>query len=221
MLASEAMRLGCLGCLGFLIVALVLGSLVAGGLWTWVAITRAPHLIPVSPMRADPGAVGRRLAEVGLREGNRSARGGPLAFSEAEAAAYLAQHLAEAGIRLAPISVSFRNGRMITQGQLPLKVLLRGPPFERVSGVIPRRILDAPVWITLTTTLRLDPAPGAGRARYGETMLVETEIGRLSVPGWLLTLMLGPRGASLLRWQVPAVVERVDIDDGRLTIRTR
>jgi hypothetical protein len=52
-------------------------------------------------------------------------------------------------------------------------------------------------------------------------MLVETEIGRLSVPGWLLTLMLGPRGASLLRWQVPAVVERVDIDDGRLTIRTR
>lgn len=215
------MRVGCLGCLGVLVVGLVVGALLAGGLWAWVAITRGPDLIPASPMRADPAAVGRRLAEVGLREDNRSTRGGPIGFSEAEAAAYLAQYLGEAGFRLSPISVSFRTARMTTQGRLPLRVLLQGPPLERVSGVLPRPILDAPVWITLTATLKLDPAPRPGRVRYGEAVLIETEIGRLSVPGWLLTLILGPRAASLLRWQVPAVVERVDIDEGKLTIRTR
>ena len=215
------MKLGCLGCLGVLILGVVLASLLAGILWAWVAIMREPDLIPSSPMRADPGAVGRRLAEVGLRESGRSARGEPLTFSEAEAAAFLAQYLGEAGIRLSPVNVSFRSARMTTQGQLPLRALLQGPPLKWASGVVPRRGLDAPVWITFTATLRIDPAQGPRRARYAETMLVETEIGRLSVPGWLLTLMLGPRGASLLRWQVPAIVERVDMGDGKLTIRTR
>jgi hypothetical protein len=33
--------------------------------------------------------------------------------------------------------------------------------------------------------------------------------------------MLGSRGASLLRWQVPGVVDRLEIGEGRITIRTR
>jgi hypothetical protein len=41
------------------------------------------------------------------------------------------------------------------------------------------------------------------------------------VPAWLLSLMLGPRGASLLRWQVPGVVDRLEIGEGHLTVRTR
>lgn len=172
-------------------------------------------------MRADPGAVGRRLAEIGLRESGRAARGEPLAFSEAEAAAFLAQYLGEAGVRPSPIRVSFRSARITTQGRLPLRTLLQGPPLEWVSGAIPRRGLDVPVWITLTATLRIDPTSAPWRARYAETRLAETEIGRLSVPGWLLTLMLGTRGASLFRWQVPGIVERVDIADGKLTIRAR
>jgi hypothetical protein len=33
--------------------------------------------------------------------------------------------------------------------------------------------------------------------------------------------MLGSHGASLLRWQVPGVVDQVEIGEGRMTIRTR
>src|SRR5260370_868002 len=40
-------------------------------------------------------------------------------------------------------------------------------------------------------------------------------------PNWLLGLMLGSRGASLLRWQAPGVVDRLEIGEGRITIRTR
>src|SRR6266508_4160827 len=38
---------------------------------------------------------------------------------------------------------------------------------------------------------------------------------------WLLTFMMGPSSMYLLRWQVPSNVERVEIEDGQLVIRTR
>jgi hypothetical protein len=34
-------------------------------------------------------------------------------------------------------------------------------------------------------------------------------------------MLAGSRGASLLRWQVPAIVERLEVGDGKLTIRAR
>jgi hypothetical protein len=46
-------------------------------------------------------------------------------------------------------------------------------------------------------------------------------LGRIPAPSWLLALMLGPRGASLLRWQVPGVVDQMEVGEGRITIRTR
>lgn len=52
-------------------------------------------------------------------------------------------------------------------------------------------------------------------------MLLDSGVGRLSIPGWLPTMLAGSRGASLLRWQVPAIVERLEVGDGKLTIRAR
>lgn len=91
-----------------------------------------------------------------------------------------------------------------------------------LAGVICPGGASLPVWITLTATLAIEPGASMRRARYGEATLADTQVGRLSVPGWLLTLMLGshepPRCSA---GQVPAVVERVDIGDGKLTIKTR
>jgi hypothetical protein len=52
-------------------------------------------------------------------------------------------------------------------------------------------------------------------------MLLDSRVGRLSISGWLPTMLAGSRGASLLRWQVPAIVERLEVGDGKLTIRAR
>jgi hypothetical protein len=87
--------------------------------------------------------------------------------------------------------------------------------------MLPRRSLEAPVWITLGGTIELQGTSGPGRTRYAEATLIESQVGRLSIPGWLLTWMLGSRGASLLRWPAPSVVERLEVADGRLIIRTR
>jgi hypothetical protein len=114
-----------------------------------------------------------------------------------------------------------RAGRVTAQGRLPLGALMQGPPLAWLNTVMPRRGLETPVWITLTATVQLEPRTGSRRSRYAEATLMDTQVGRLSLPGWLLTLMLGPRGSGLLRWQVPVVVERVDIGDGKVTISTR
>ena len=94
-------------------------------------------------------------------------------------------------------------------------------PVAWLSSLIPRRSLDAPVWITLAGTIGLEAASARRRTRYAEAMLTGSQVGRLSIPGWLLTVMAGSRGASLLRWQVPAIVERLEVGDSKLTIRTR
>jgi hypothetical protein len=80
---------------------------------------------------------------------------------------------------------------------------------------------QSPVWITLAGDVQLQPAQAPGRPRYAEVSIERARIGRLPVPGWLLTVMAGPRGATLLRWAVPATVDRLELGERRLTIRTR
>jgi hypothetical protein len=215
------MKLGCLGCLATLMLGVLLFCLGAGALWVWNSAQATPTIVPASSARADAGTVSRRIAEIGLREAGRSTRREPLVFSEAEAAAFLSGYLGDAGLRLTPLNVGMRAGRVTAQGRLPLWALMQGPPLAWLHTVMPRRSLETPVWITLTATVQLEPRAGGRRSRYAEATLVDTQVGRLSLPGWLLTLMLGPRGSGLLRGQVPAVVERIDIGDGKVTISTR
>ncbi|MGH7373215.1 MAG: hypothetical protein ACREJY_03220 [Candidatus Rokuibacteriota bacterium] len=215
------MKLGCLGCLTVLVVALLVLVLGVGALWVWDSVQASPHLLSARPSKADPAAVERRLAELGSRAGGRSSRGEPLVFSEPEVAAFLARHLDDAGLRLSPVHTRLRTTEITVQGQIPLGALLQGAPFTWLPSVIARRTLDAPVWITLAGTIGLEAASSPRRPRYAEARLIDSQVGRLSIPGWLLTMMAGSRGASLLRWQVPAIVERLEVGDGKLTIRTR
>jgi hypothetical protein len=215
------MRLGCLGCLSVALVAML--ALAAGGasLWLWLGIQGAPALVPASPGRADPGAVFRRTGEISLREHGHSRRSDPLVFSEAEVTAWLARHLADAGLPLTGVTVRLRTGQATVQGRVPLGAVIRGAPWTHLFAFLPKRSLEAPVWLTFWGTIGFEAAPGPRRTRYAEAMLVGCKVGRLPVPGWLLMSLIGTRGASLLRWPAPAIVERVEIADGRLTIKTR
>lgn len=217
------MRLGCLGCLGTTLCLLGLLCLAGGVLWVWTGVQGVPPLLPASSSstRADLGAVERKLAEIGLRGRGRSTRSEPLVFSEPEVASFMADHLADAGLRMSPLGVRLRPGQVSLQGRLPLSALLQGPPIAWLAWALPRSTLGSPVWITLVGHVELDSTPGPRRPRYAEATLLGTQIGRVSVPGWLLSVMLGPRGASLLRWQVSGIVEHLEVGEGRLTIRTR
>ncbi len=215
------MRFGCLGCLGTAIGLIVLLCLAWGVVWTWNGLYGVPALLPSTSNRADPALVERKLAEIGLRGSGRSARSEPLVLSEAELTTLVSGHVVDAGLRLAPVSVSLRSDRVSVQGRLPSEALIRDSPIAWVGSALPRRTLAWPVWVTLSGRVELAAPSGPRGARYAEATVVSARLGRIPVPTWLLGLMLGSRGASLLRWQVPGVVDRLEVGEGRITIRTR
>lgn len=215
------MRLGCLGCLGAIVGLLLLGGLAGGALWVWAGIQAIPPLLSGVAARPDPGTVERKLAEIGRRDSGRSTRSEPLVLGEPEVAALVSTHLSDAGLGLSPVTVRLRPGQASLQGRLPLAALIGDSPVAWTTSALPRSTLRSPVWITLVGHLELERPAGPRRPRYAEVALLGARIGRIPVPAWLLSLMLGPRGASLLRWQVPGVVDRLEIGEGRLTVRTR
>ena len=215
------MRLGCLGCLGAIISLLLVGGLVAGALWVWTGLQGTPPVLSGSVAKADPATVERKLAEIGLRASGRSTRSEPLVLSEPEVAALVSTHLADAGLGLSPVTVRLRPGQASLQGRLPVAAFVEASRVAWAVPALPRSTLRSPVWITLVGHLELERPAGPRRPRYAQAALLATRIGRIPVPNWLLSLMLGPRGASLLRWQVPGVIDHLEVGEGRLTLRTR
>ena len=91
-----------------------------------------------------------RVAEIGLREHGHSRLHDPLVVTEAAAAASLARHLDDTGLRFTTI------------------------------------------WITLAGPIELEGPAAQRRTRYAEATLVQSRVGSLSLPGWLLTSIMGP-----------------------------
>ena len=58
------------------------------------------------------------------------------------------------------------------------------------------------IWITLAGTIELEGPAALRRTRYAEATLVQSRVGSLSIPGWLLTSIMGPcfDGPRRLSW---------------------
>jgi len=215
------MKLGCFGCLALIIVLLVLVAFLVGGVLLSVNIFSTPDIRPVPFSRGDGYSAQQKLYEVTLRQAGRSSRKDPIVLSEQEANAFLARHLAEgAGVPVSPLIVRFSGGQVFVQGQTPLKNLFQGPPFPQLLAYLPDTRLSQPVWVTVRGRIDLETsAPGA--TRHCSLTLTELALGRQPLSSFLLYVMMGPSGAGLFRWPVPAVVTSIQIQEGELVIRTR
>jgi len=216
------MRLGCIGCLLVIILILVVLLAAAGVLFLSANIYGVPDVVETPFSRSDGYAAQQKIFEVLQRESGRSSRKDPIVLSNREVNAFLSNHLSKsAGLPLSPLSVHFSRGEALVQGRTPLRKLLQGPPFAQLLPYIPDQRLDRPVWVTLRGRLSVDSSIGSGAARYGKVSLTGFSLGKQPVSGWLLTIMMGPSSTHLLRWQVPPIVESIDIEEGQLVIRTR
>lgn len=216
------MRLGCIGCLLVIILILVVLLAAAGILFLSANIYGVPEVVVTDFTRSDGYAAQQKLFEVLQRESGRSSRKDPIVLSDREVSAFLSNHLSRsAGLPLSPLSVRFTRGEALVQGRTPLRKLLQGPPFAQLLPYIPDQRLDRPVWVTLQGRLSVDSSIGSGAARYGKVSLTSLRLGKQPVSGWLLTIMMGPSSTYLLRWQVPPIVESIDIEEGQVVIRTR
>jgi len=215
------MRLGCLGCFFLTLAILAILVLVGGALFLSFTFSAAPdvHLVPLS--KGDGYSAQQKLYEVVLRQSGRSSRTDPIVLSDREANAFLSRHLAEAaGLPLSPLVVRFERGLVFAQGQTPLRSLFRGPAFAQLVSYVPDKRLDQPVWVTVRARIGVEDSAGNAN-RYGTVTVTELQLGRQRVSSFLLYIMMGPSGAGLFRWRVPAVVESIQIEEGKAIIQTR
>ncbi len=216
------MRLGCIGCLLVIILILVVLLVAAGIIFLSANIYGVPEVALTEFTRSDGYAAQQKLFEVLQRESGRSSRREPIVLSDREVNAFLSNHLSRsAGLPLSPLSVRFSRGEALVQGRTPLRKLLQGPPFAQLLPYIPDQRLDRPVWVTLRGRLSVDSSIGSGAARYGKVSVTGFSLGKQPVSSWLLTIMMGPSSTHLLRWQVPPIVESIDVEEGQVVIRTR
>jgi hypothetical protein len=216
------MRVGCIGCLLLFAIILTIGVAAFGFIFLSGNIMDLPDTPPSATIkRADGHSAQQKLFELMRRDGGHSTRSDPVVFSEAEANAFLANHLVEvADLPVQPLILKFGPGNLEIQGQTKVRNLFLGTPLARTLQYLPETTLERPLWLTMRGRVTLEEGVTGGRRRYGRVQVTEFMIGKQPLGTWLVSLILGSRGAPLLRWQVPAVVSEIAVEPGRLVVRT-
>ena len=197
-------------CLGALALAVALGGAVVLGLalaWPEEAGTTA----------TDPRAalhVQSVLAQLFLREAGLTSRQDPLMLTAGEVNAFLAGHVEVRDAPVWPVRVRIGSDEVELGGVTTLGRLLEAGFGSGPTRMIPGFVAGRPVWISARGQIAVD---SAGRAEY---LTHAATIGRQRVPVGVLWRTLGGRPRALV-WRMPRVVERIDIEPGRLLIRTR
>ncbi len=210
------MRLGCLGCL--FLIAIIAGLLIAGaGVLLFSTAIFSPPENPLKPhyTASDGHRAQQKLAEIVLRERLLSRGTLPIVITQQELNAFLANHLEESEkVPLRPLAVRLTPGTAEIQGQIALKDLLAGLPFSLLGEYLPQSYSGRLVWITLQGRVKIEK-----RAGYFD--ILDASLGSQPVPSWLFSLMLGQKGRRLLQWKLPASVERIVVEEGRIVVNIR
>jgi hypothetical protein len=217
------MRFGCFGCLILIVAILVVVVAAAGFIFLSGNMGTPPEDVqPTRFTREDGFSAQRKLYEVVLRESGRSTRTDPVILSEGEVNAFLANHLAEAAdLPFSPLIVRFAGGQLELRGQTVLRNLLQGPPFPHLMPYLPAASLNQTVWVTVRGRFVIDHPRTKGGRSYARVEVTEFALGKQPVGRWLLWIMLGSTSSKLLRFQVPSIVDSVQIDERRAVIRTQ
>lgn len=187
------------------------GALVLGRALAWPEGAEA--LVP------DPQAgAGLRaqsvLAQLFLREAGLSSRQDPLVLSAAEVNAFIRWHVEVRDAPVWPVRVQIDLDGVELGGATTLGRLGEAGLGSALARILPEAIRAHPVWIGVRGQVVLASAGQAEFRAHAAT------IGRQRVPVSVLWRAVGGRPRALV-WRMPRVVERVDIEPGRLLIHTR
>jgi hypothetical protein len=209
------MKLGCSGCVG-LFVVLALGSLLVGG--TVGAVNRMlarPEHDPPPTTAADGARAQQKLFDL-PRHARRSET---VTLTEAELNALLARHLVGGrGMKLAaPSATLIGDNRLALDAQSPARQLFDEMSLGSLADALPARWQSRPVWLHVAARVRIE---GGGPRRQLRMEVDEFAVGRQRLPVPLLRVLLDPAAIGLMQWMLPDYIERVDIEPGRVIIRT-
>jgi len=206
------MKLGCSGCLGFLVLLGLASLLLWGAVAAGARVLATPDLAVVAFSPGD-GARAQQKLFVLARASRRTET---VTLSEAEVNALLTRHLVEArGIRLvAPRARLIGRDRFLLDSQRPLHSLLDELSMGVLADALPERWRTRLLWIHLGGRVHTD--------RDRDQLRIEIDefaVGRQRLPVTLVRLVLDPASLGLLRWPLPAHIDHVWIEPGRLVFR--
>jgi hypothetical protein len=193
------------------VLALTLGGGVALGARS---LSWPPDAVPTRPAPEAGLRVESILAQLVMREAGLSSRQEPLVLPAEEVNAFLAGHVEVRDSPVWPVRVQIYPTEVELGGATTLGRLVEAGVVSPVAGLLPRALAERPVWIATrgTVTVTTD-----GRAEY---VAHAATIGRQAIPLLLFWKIVGGRPRTLV-WRMPRVVERVEIQPGRLVIHTR
>jgi hypothetical protein len=198
---------------------LILATLLIGGAGA-VTLARAlaiPDDTGAGSLVPDPQAglrVQSVVAQLLLRESGLSPRQDSLALSDTEVNVFLAKHVEVRDPPVWPVRVQIHPDGVELGGVTNLGRLIEGGLGSSAAHLLPGPARDLPVWIAVRGQITVTPG---GRAEFLAHTAV---IGRERVPVAVLWRAVGGRPPALV-WRMPRVVDRVDLESGRLVIHTR
>ena len=214
------MKVGCFGCFVLVVGGLTLLVLAGSAVFLSSNIFGTPEVPPVAFSKSDGYSAQQKLYEIVQRQARRSSRKDPISLTEAEANAFLSRHLDEGAVPLSPIVVRFKADEFVVQGQTAARNLVQNPPFSWVLPYLPGRYLDRPVWVSVEGRITI-AGSGESTGRSADVSLNDFALGRQPISPFFLYSLMGPSGGGLFHFRVPGVVESIDVQGGRLVIRTR
>ena len=206
-----------MGCL----TALVLVAAVGGAAWGIFEILRRPDFSPVALSPADGQRAQQKIFEI-LRR-SESGRSRATALSERELNAFLRGHLGnESDLPLRDLVVHLpQDGEAEIIGQLPVHQVLASPPFSALTSLMPERAREHRLWLTMLTRVTVETVEASRDRRRLRLDVRRFQIGRLRLPEVMMRVLLDPSALTLLRWHIPAGIEDVRVEPGRLIVKAR
>ena len=194
-------------------VVLILG----GGVGVTI-LTRSlswPEQAVVSRSPSDSGLrVEGVIAQLFLREAGLSTRQDPLVLVAADVNAFLAGHVEVRDSPVWPVQVQIHPTEVELGGATTVGQLVETSIGASLAQVLPASVAAHPVWISARGLIAI---VSPGRAEF---VAHAAAIGRQEVPLTLFWKVVGGRPRSL-EWRMPRVVERMEIEPGRIVIHTR
>jgi hypothetical protein len=197
--------------LGLIALGLLVGAVAIGARLATSPDSRDP------PMEADPQAglqAQHVLAQLVLREAGLTSRQDPLVLTAAQVNAFLAGHVEVRAPPVWPVHVEIGSDGLELGGVTTLSRLVASGVGPSAAWLLPGFVGNRPVWIAARGDIAVLPG---GHAEFRAHTAV---IGRQRVPVAALWRAVGGRPQALA-WRMPRVVDRVDLEPGRLLIYTR
>jgi hypothetical protein len=204
-----------MGCL----TALVLVAAVGGVAWGVSEILRRPDFSPVAISPADGQRAQQKIFEILRRsEGGRSRA---TTLSERELNGFLRRHLGnESDLPLRDLVVHLpQDGDAEIIGQLPVQQVLASPPFSVLTSLMPRRAREYRLWLTVLARVTVETADASRDRRRLRLDIRRFQLGRLRLPEVMMRVSLDPSALTFLRWPMPAGIEDVRVEPGRLIVQ--